>query len=1621
MPFLRRAKKSILVFLLLFLTPSGVFAQNTPEPQPGTQGEVSPLEPQSEPPEAEYESELNIEELRQRITGEAPGEIMAFSLGDSNVSLFMTGSWKGELQGNAGFSVSPFGTSFAAPETPLLFKQEVDLGVSLWINDRWFVEANFLDDYTKNTYRAGYQGMPGEFLKYAGIGNTGLDFPSFPYLDLGGDSPSSFGIYSRFGTDNLNVHALFRYDAASREERFFSGGRERVYSYASVENSLRGISFVLPDENIDSEITVYIEDEKGDVRDSKGRRWRIALPSEYAASKARGLLELTVRPSGMVAVAYSKGVNSQPWNASMGNYGTTGFLHTVQQWFGSINLENYPQSGNGKGTNARPGEVEFGSIHALVIREPGTFSPFEKRSLYASPSSASQQADLVSLSSGNGIGGFELVLLDTNASFSDSPLSDDAVQYAASAGRRGVYELLPQGNSSRRDPKLLWPLAAEYPEIYLPSSGVFTGDITIRFTNFNNKSGYYIGTDAVPGSIQVWRSGIQAANFYYNSASGEVTISGPVGYNENIRITYLKLSDEARLGSIAAGLGIVYSGEENPFSAQAAIGLRMNLAGKDSFTEDDLDSAGTVGIGAKAGWDFDFFKANVTAGFAFVQTDTTGLYRAAGMEGNEAVLALPPVLSFVSHPPSSDHTLTHNNRADLIYRNYSNNNAFDAGLLFIESDVPVVSGINKPYPARDSQLGDTQVMVAEFSLNGDEWTGFQVPLNNYAGLLSRAGEIEIPFRFYGFSGTANGLKLIVQIGALSGENIEYEENIELVWEEELFPSSGTINTNAQIKKFILTEENRLQLADAKYMCIIAVNTSGADISGRVLIAPPIVRGASFRAVIRENDRVSPSPDFLSALNRVRAVETIETGANKLEYAYGDLIKRLHPQSQTNRVLEIDWEDMDDGVSAGVDGRVGELPLSNYNELSFFVKGPEPKDPLKPIVGSLSFIVASGPDSISDSQLSAHIPLSAFTAGQWSKVTIRYQGDNKGVFVNGNKVDDVRYRPLSSQNDNSFRRSDYIAVFINPADELSKLEDGTISIDEIILEDSVTVFRMNAGAGVEYSRPGTFLSAGGIPVLADFFVTGAIESEILTEGGKSDSRAYGSVIGRTGAEISIFGIKVTGNFSFSAAENMFLWSADHKISKSIGSFYIEESFFASVAEKSARHNINMSYSSDFYAKFAADALYEFSLLNQKWNIGAGYNSQKDYIPSAALSFEALWTGKNQFAPDGYAKLWAESWQPLVPDLGEGAGLRKTKTQIVITQRSKPVGAVAVIEGSSNFSGANSLTVLEYSTLLDVPVIINRLSLNFSAGRNFKRRLYFYGNNALDDGVKFFESVNDSLSVWTVFPGYSLFAPELADAFKRGLDASPSAGLAQYSALTDHFGVNAVLPNIYNLASFIVPSKAALRLERALEQKYDTRVDMFKLNGSLVFQSINMFGALGYRPLFKFYQTDEYSHSLEASVIIPVNEEVSWRIQSVIGAGFRGFSGGNLNLVNSLTLNSGGYWLESFSADWTIPTERNLLSVFYDWAAGAAAKQSSWLALSSLLSQDYEQMRIISIDLAFDKKTDYLRWTITVGHEEIVRILGRLNFSTFIKIRCSQDFQSKVFIFDALLGAALRISF
>ncbi|QQO08213.1 hypothetical protein [Breznakiella homolactica] len=1579
---------------------------------------LPPLEAQenTQPPDIE---EIPVPSYLEE---EARPELFSSSLGDSDISLFLSGFWKGTLSGNWGLSKSPLGLTAASTDSPILFTQEADLTLSLWMRQRWFVEGTFVDDYSMNTYRAGYQGLPGETVQYIGIGNTGLDYPVFPYLDLGGNSSSSFGVYGRFGSGDFTFHGLVRYDAAQREERVFVGTRERTYTDISPEYPLRGRFFILPDEDIDTVPVVYIEDSDGSLFGG-GRRWRRANPSEYAVSARYGQVELSSQPQGMVAVSYSKTGSS--YLSSMGGYNpSSGFLGQVQQFFSQsgagIELRNYPQPGGEYSGGAVPGTVSIGSVSALVIYEPGTFSPFESMSRYQAPSSAATSASLVESSTGNRISGYSLNSLDDLTDEPGLTLVDTPVS-------RGIFELARDAaGSDRRLPEKRWPLGAKYPGLYLPGNRNHSEDILIRFTNYGSSGAYSLGTDVVPGSVQVYREGLEDPRISFNEDTGFVTLETPAGFNEVIRITYLKQSDQRREGSLAAGLAAVYD-PQGPFSTGLSVGLRWNLS-SDAFSEEDVSSPGTVGLSGVAAWDDENLKAKVTLGLGFEQPDTTGLYRVSGMEGSETVWDYPFSEAVISPVPSTlSGSLSEANRGNLTYRNYRDTNwTGSSSLRPIEwSGASVVSDKNAPYPARDDSIG-SDTLVGEFSLDGSKtWTGYQVPLTGIDELMETTQEIQVPFRLYNFSATpGTQFKIIVQFGPLRDDDTWLGENSGLIVERELFAGTNTaLPEGWQLGRVILSEEDQQKLQEARAVRIVIL-AGGAVIQGRVLTAPLIILGSQFRPVVVDtyDGEVSSAPG--TASQYVTAQEAID---HSLRDKYTSSIDRLHPDGAKQRVLKVEWDGLNSNESPGTDGRTGTFPFSSYKKLRFFVKAPDSG------VGSgrnnmkFRFFVGKSPAGLKSSgsaYLDAEIPLSALPAGEWTRVEIHYGKGDLSVSVDGQDVPGARVSysspPVGFDESSEGSKTMYVAALVVP-DSGTALNASSFSIDEITLEDPVPAYRGNLGGALSWSKPGTVLEVRGNPVVTDMAAETVLESGVRGNPADSSVQTTGAVQNRSRMEATVLGARITGDFRINAGTSSQAWNAGHGISRRFGVFGFSEEFSVGPEDENLRHKFAMDISSQFRGILESEVNYEDEDLERRWKLGTGVTFVPGKGSGLSLDIDARWTDRTDDPKDwlqGYGSSWTRSWAEMVPDAGEGVRRREARGLFKATADFEPVGAVLSMEASTNSSRIQDTTISESSGKLDFPFRFGNYQGSFLMERSFRQDAAENGTGIQDDLTVFRDSLISAAPLWAAVPFYSLFNSGLGGTITDLTEDSDRT--VDSNRFTDRVSLSLRIPEKRGALGLVIPNSFQAGIDRILHQKLDTLSDILKVTGNLRFSGVNMFGAFGTNPLFSFYSTDEFSHSLETAVSIPRNEDILWRVQAGQNMGFYGFSGAELLVSNVFTVTNSG-WSETATIDWIVPTRNSLLSVCYNFLMNKARGADNWPALSDLARKDYEQLRKETLELLLDNTGDYFTMSFIAGHESIIRIFGQLNFSVFAKLNTSYNADTEILSFIGTIGTTLNISF
>jgi hypothetical protein len=1007
------------------------------------------------------------------------------------------------------------------------------------------------------------------------------------------------------------------------------------------------------------------------------------------------------------------------------------------------------------------------------------------------------------------------------------------------------------------------------------------------------------------------------------------------------------------------------------------------------------------------------------------------------MEGSEIILGFSDSTSFISEAPADSLNgyftgLMLSNRTPLVYRSFRNTDLLGSTTIMDIgwSGASIVSGESGPYLAKDSALA-SEILAAEFdTLDPGFWTGFQVPLGEDGAALESAEQIQIPYRFYdiatktAWTPVPADLKLILQFGGLSDEDAGGSSGIEnpsLIVEADV-----TYTGSSGIAVFTLNDEDRYKLQDAKYMRVIIVNTGLSAINDKaVLVARPIIRGSGFRPITADSGgTISRAPDGNAGEPSVSAVEEWDPSLSN------STVNKLH-SGGGQRVLKVTWHDLAGFYNsniAGIDGRTSTIPLSNYRTLSFFVKGP---DPAPPANSTFRFIVGRGPNSPIALE-AKEIKADLFTPGVWSKVEIRYGGGDSAVYVNGARTGSVSYRPsalrktgseapgMGGYTEDSSGQSGYVALYLEGP---GPLPDGTFSVDEIILEDPSPSYRFNGGTVVEWNRPGELLSAGGTTILSDVKIATALESGVRGDPFTPEAELFYGVMNRSRLETKLLGALVSTDISFLTANDYSYWTAGHGVSRSWGPFSLGESFATAPHDRTMNHRFSLGWSSLIRSSLNGETVYEYEKLQRRWRASLGVSPNPE--TSSGVSIDADWRwSENTNRPEGwmpnYAETWARSWEPLLPDLGSGASRRDAHGLFRAVLDTRPVGLEFSIDGTSNFSKPVNTTQSATTGRLDFPFVFGNYRGLLRGERYFTRSLLYAGNDFRNDQYKYLESLADTPLLWFTPPLYSFFNPYLPGTLNKSLSDSDSAEITEHGRFSDRLAFTLQFPGSYGLNSLFIPQSFQYQMDRTLERKLDTQMDVLNTGASLGFQGINMFGAFGAKPLFTFYENDEISHSLGAAAAFPKGEDPSWRVQAEQSLNFYGFLGSRLSLTNTFTMTNTG-WIESIALDWTVLAKKTLLGLFYDWSANKIGNRSTWPALSNLVSSNYERLRKESMELVIDESGEYGRFSLILGHESIIRIMGRLNLSVFAKLNCTQDEQSEILTFLGTIGTSLNITF
>jgi hypothetical protein len=468
-----------------------------------------------------------------------------------------------------------------------------------------------------------------------------------------------------------------------------------------------------------------------------------------------------------------------------------------------------------------------------------------------------------------------------------------------------------------------------------------------------------------------------------------------------------------------------------------------------------------------------------------------------------------------------------------------------------------------------------------------------------------------------------------------------------------------------------------------------------------------------------------------------------------------------------------------------------------------------------------------------------------------------------------------------------------------------------------------------------------------------------------------------------------------------------------------------------------HSFGVKLSTPVYSSLEAKVHYGDERLERRWNAVLGLRPGAALPLGLSLESSAGWTERSAETGEGlanYGRAWTQSWLPMIPDQGSDADKREASALFRSTLATTPLGTELSLEGRSAAATTNPQTQSETRGALEFPLVLGNYRIRFREERYYRRNIRDAGPSVREDLRQYASSFEDSLPLWTAAPFYAFFDPAWGDNIARALEESAEADLFDAGYYSDSFSLTLNFPERYGLPSFFLPREAGGGIKRGFERKLDTGLDMLSLNGSLGFSALNIFGALGAAPVFRFYQTDEFRHTLIAGVNIPRNENPRWRFQDEIHMDFFGFAGAVLSVSNTYAAgfsgaamgnsNAAGF-LESLALEWTVPAQKTLLGLLYDWYCGKVRNAGNWPALSRLASMEYERLRRESLVLVLDASgvsgADALKVSVVMGHESLVRVFGRLTLSAFGKLNLSRDSATKTLSLIASIGTTLKVSF
>lgn len=1413
------------------------------------------------------------------------------NINDNQVEFIAQGYWDAKLKQtlNATFGFGkPFTFSSGAP----VLVQQVDLTLSFFLNKHWYLQAAFADEFNKNTYAVGYTNGQG-YLKEFRVSNRKIVFPSSYSVDdvnrgIGGGENQAPGVSTSFSDvdGKWTLDAALRYDMLTSRDKTYYGRNSVNDSSKSKSSFLTGRMYVVPSFDTAAAIKdVFVESYNGPFLDGAGRKYKKLSSSDFLVVPSRKMIVLSAsagasRKNGVlpaVAVSFSTSAAVAKCFSELGNFGQntlaqegSGFLGDTQKAFGyrddddndykdlAPNVASFSYCGKAgeipipDPSGAAPASVDscgfFGKIdggQVLFIQHPAGFSPFTVCFRYDLGINTADEVMVVHSQSGKRVDGYSALAVDDDLAITEENYFSEKRYYA------DVYNTRVNSNDYA-NAAVRYPFCGTSPGSYLGYSN--TDDVVIRSRNYTPVKRFDIGTDAISGTVIVYKNGVIDSGAKYNPETGEVVLSSSVGNSDKIYIVWYEDSKSFDSGSIAGAAGFKYNFTDK-LSGDVSLAGRWTLPLEKKYAEASKSYFGYGTLATKVNYAGEIFSAGNTISGTVENKNTSGYYKALSFDDSGTVTSYNPQNAAKKLPA---------NFAPRLNQRPSEPQSFA---------IDLESAFNCSQPI---QNGSTDIGISGYKIPIQwNWTGnaFEWAANTIAisgGGLSNASTFSVALKVPAtFSGD-----VYLQLGVNADENFQSETKGSIpTWKisdsfaPDVLQALGTGKSGWQTVKVMLRDSDRAQCVQYKNARIIVVNSNSEKGAGTIYFGPYEVSSQGIFTLAGQ--------DIAIASGQTRAINPRAARFN----------------TATNFAQEVSWlsqaDQTPDDSKITMYKYFTEADQSDYNEINLYFRlkyeGSHTIGALDTDPGLVFLLDTDSPSVTGIGKTAAYAAISKralanFCDNNWRLLTI--DKSENSVKIDGYPIA-VSDRILVINNSVVPTR---LKIQLNTSGENFWNERGTIALDEFYYSNTTARFVAQDKNFVECKKAGVLLETqNGTPVFSDFKAR-LSSDESVTIYSQQNRNAKGDISANASLSFTAAQIAVDLAAARIAGSDNALSTASHSISTASPLFktidFAERYNYDGDGKSAAKENsLKLNFknagvplilsgntqvdSSEWASNSKASESAELKFGGESGGYLLRLSSSRGQKNQKSNGADTIQTGN-------YFYTWLEATKN---EFTSGDSMA-SKRNVGVKIENTVFLPWASLSPKINFSSEENYAAAKNYYYTDKSVF--ELAVPFKVGSNFLEFSWKKTNGAVEstsrggdyaeDYEELFRSYGNRKYYFAAAPIYDLISWNLSDCvFSKTKNLT-----AADSSESEYFNAEYSLTYKRNLFAdkrdFFIPANVTFAFSRDIRAA-KTLSDTYQSKLKLTWTAFNIFGKNGSMPIASWFEQDEYLTSFIATLKFP----------------------------------------------------------------------------------------------------------------------------------------------------------